>query len=121
MIRRMPKRGFRRKDTGQPLPIEIVNVQQLECFQDGAQITPEQLKTAGLIRQPERGVKLLGDGKLTKRLRVLIHQASASAKAKVTAAGGTIELIDNHSHDRLRLKAQGSRQTPPASSPKPPA
>ena len=95
LIRRMPKRGFRQKATGQLPPVEIVNVRQLECFEDGTHVTPEQLQTAGLIREPSRGVKLLGDGTLTKRLRVLIHQASESAKAKVLTAGGTIELIDN--------------------------
>ena len=102
------------------MPVEIVNVRQLEQFQDGAQITPDQLKAAGLIREPDRGVKLLGDGTLTKRLRVLVHHASESAKTKVLTAGGTIELIDL-SQDRSRLKAQGSRQVPPASSLQPPA
>ena len=120
LIRRMPKRGFRQKATGLPLPVEIVNVRQLEQFQDGAQITPDQLKASGLIREPNRGVKLLGDGALTKRLRVLVHHASESAKTKVLAAGGTVELIDL-SQDRSRLKAQGSRQAPPASSLQPPA
>jgi len=93
LIRRLPKRGFRRKATGRPLPPQIVNVGQLEQCAEGARVTPEQMEAAGLIRHADRTVKLLGDGALSKRVTVAVHAASGSAKAKVEKAGGTIELL----------------------------
>ena len=93
LIRRLPKRGFRQKATGRPLPIEIVNVRQLNRCKDGERLMPEQFKALGLIRDASRAVKLLGDGTLTKRLALVVHRTSESAKAKVLKAGGTIELI----------------------------
>ena len=93
LIRRLPKRGFRRKATGQELIREIVNLGQLNQFADGQRVTPEALHEAGLIKDPAHRIKLLGDGALTKRLTVVVHGASASAQAKVTEAGGTVELI----------------------------
>ena len=93
LIRRLPKRGFRRKETGQAPLSEIVNVEQLNRFQDGQRITPELLKEAGLIRHPDHGVKLLGDGILSTRVTVAVHRASEAAKAKVAKAGGTVELL----------------------------
>ena len=94
LIRTLPKRGFRQKATGRPAPPEIVNVDQLNRFENGQRVTPEQLEAAGLIRGAGRTVKLLGDGILTKRLTIAVHRTSESATAKVTKAGGTIELID---------------------------
>lgn len=94
LIRRLPKRGFRRKATGRPAPFAIVNVNALNQFQDGERITPERLAEAGLIRRPARGVKLLGDGSLTKRLTIAVHRTSESAKSKVSQAGGSVELIE---------------------------
>ena len=94
LIRRLPKRGFRYKATGQH-PIQgIINVEQLNQFHDGEQVTVARLKELGLIRAAEGRVKLLGDGSLTKRVSVLVHAASESAKAKVQQAGGTVELIE---------------------------
>jgi len=94
LIRRLPKRGFRQKATGRPVPAQILNVQQLNRFDAGERITPEWLAESRLIDNPVRTVKLLGDGALTKRLTVVVHRASESAKAKVAKAGGTIELIE---------------------------
>ena len=94
LIRRLPKRGFKRKDTGHETPIEIVNVQQLNCCQDGDRVTPQRLKALNLIGDAHRIVKLLGDGDLTKRVIVQVHRTSESAKAKVVKAGGSVELID---------------------------
>ena len=107
LIRRLPKRGFKRKDTGHETPIEIVNVHQLNCCQDGDHITPQRLKALNLIGDANRIVKLLGDGDLTKRVTVQVHRASASAKTKVVKAGGSVELIDNKN-------AEGQSQRPPA-------
>ena len=95
LIRRLPKRGFKRKDTGRETPVEIVNVHQLNRCQDGDRVTLERLKALRLISDTNRIVKLLGDGELTKRVTVLVHRTSESAKAKVVKAGGSVELIDN--------------------------
>ena len=95
LIRTLPKRGMLYKATNRPVPPAIVNVEALNRFEDGARITPEQLHAAGLIRDEGLTVKLLGDGSLTKRLTVVVHRTSESAKAKVAKAGGAIELIDN--------------------------
>lgn len=94
LIRRLPKRGFRRKATGQTPRPEIVNLGGLQQFADGEQVGPEQLREAGLVKQARRRIKLLGDGTLSRRLTVRVHLASASAKAAVEAAGGTVQLID---------------------------
>ena len=93
LIRRLPKRGFRQKARGRPSPPAIVNVEGLNRCQDGERVTPERLQQLGLIRDAGGPVKLLGNGTLTKRLTVVLHGISASAKAKVTEAGGTVELI----------------------------
>ena len=93
LIRRLPKRGFRQKATGRPLPAQIINVGQLESCQVGERLTPERLCELGLIKRSTRVVKLLGDGSLGKRLTVIVHRASASAKVKVEQAGGTLELV----------------------------
>ena len=94
LIRRFPKRGFRQKATGRAQPIEIVNVRQLNRYQDGERVTPERLSERRLISDPNRIVKLLGDGALTKRVTVVVHRTSDSAKAKVLKAGGAVELIE---------------------------
>ena len=93
LIRKIPKRGFRVKATGHEPRRAIVNVEQLNRFGDGERIAPEQLQEAGLVKRSVEVIKLLGDGALTKRLTVAVHEASASAKAKVTQAGGTVELM----------------------------
>jgi ribosomal protein L15 len=108
---------MRYKATPKPVPHEIVNVGQLNRFADGTRITVEQLAAARLVKHPDRQVKLLGDGALTKRLTVAVHRVSASAKAKVAQAGGAVELIEqSDSAQGSRLKAQGAASRPPASS-----
>ena len=94
LIRRLPKRGFRQKATGHALPVEVVNVRQLNRFQDGERVTLERLTAAQLISGPAIVVKLLGDGALTKRVTIVVHRTSASAKEKVAKAGGAVELIE---------------------------
>lgn len=95
LIRHLPKRGGRYKATGRPDPAEIVNVRQLNRCPEGERVTPERLKALHLISDPSRRVKLLGDGALLKRLTIVVHETSASAKEKVLKAGGAVELIDN--------------------------
>ncbi len=92
MIRRLPKRGFRRK-AGLPTRAQVLNVEDLNRCTDGERVTAERLRQLGLIRNEHTPVKLLGDGSLAKRVTVIVHAASESAKAKVTQAGGSIELI----------------------------
>jgi large subunit ribosomal protein L15 len=70
-----------------------VNISDLERFEAGEDVTPETLKAKGLIRSIRRDVKLLGTGELTKKLTITVHGASASAREKVEAAGGTISLL----------------------------
>lgn len=93
VIRRMPKRGFRRKNTGHIQPSEVINVRQLNRFNDGERVTTETLRAHHLISTTGI-VKLLGDGALTKRVTVVVHRASNSAKEKVAKAGGAVELIE---------------------------
>ena len=120
LIRKIPKRGFRRKATGREPIREIVNVQALNRFAEGQRITPEALEGAGLIRDARHIVKLLGDGTLAKRVTVAIHQASASATAKVTHAGGAIELLKTNAGAKgSGLRAQGESPQPPAQNPEP--
>jgi large subunit ribosomal protein L15 len=70
-----------------------VNISDLDRFEAGEDVTPETLKAKGLIRSIRRDVKLLGSGELTKKLTITVHGASASAREKVEAAGGTISLL----------------------------
>jgi large subunit ribosomal protein L15 len=88
--RRLPKRGF------EPLARKeyaVVNVGALEAFENGASVDAAALKAAGLVRKLGDGVKLLGDGDLTRKLNVTVHRFSASAKEKVEKAGGTIRHV----------------------------
>ena len=70
-----------------------VNVSALDRFDDGAEVTPEALKAARLIRTTREDVKILGKGELTKRLTVVAHAVSASAREKIEAAGGSVTLL----------------------------
>lgn len=119
LIRHLPKRGFRQKTTGRTVVVEVINVRQLERCPDGEQITPDRLMELGLTRNPDAIVKLLGDGTLTKRLNVVVHAASASAKVKVEQAGGSVELLTIGQAQGSGLRVQGSRPKPPAPSPQP--
>jgi large subunit ribosomal protein L15 len=93
IIRRFPKRGFKRKATTKPHVIEILNVGQLNRFADGQKVTPELLEDCGLIRDSGNFVKILGDGELSKKLVINVHQASESAKDKITKAGSRLDII----------------------------
>jgi large subunit ribosomal protein L15 len=68
-------------------------VDQLNRFADGERISPDLLQKVGLIKDARHEIKLLGDGALAKRLTLLVHQISESAKTQVLEAGGTIELL----------------------------
>ena len=70
-----------------------INLRDLDRFDAGAEVTPETLVEKGLLKNTKIDVKLLGDGELTKKLTVRVHAISASAREKVEAAGGTVELL----------------------------
>ena len=70
-----------------------VNLRDLDRFDAGEEVTPESLKAKGLIRSTRKDVKLLGVGELTKKLTISVHGASATAREKVEAAGGTLTLL----------------------------
>ncbi len=91
LLRRIPKRGFNNKSFG--LHLATVNVETLNAFPDGATVTPEVLKAEGLLKKLLAGVKILGDGELKKKLTVKAQQFSASAKEKITKAGGACEVL----------------------------
>ncbi|MBO5001050.1 MAG: 50S ribosomal protein L15 [Bacteroidaceae bacterium] len=90
LFRRLPKRGFNNVSR---IDYAIVNVEDLEVFEDGVEVTPTLLKEAGLVRKEYDGIKILGNGTLTKKLTVKANKFSASAQAAITNAGGTFEVI----------------------------
>ena len=91
LFRRLPKRGFSNYKFA--IRCEIVNVSQLERFQDGADVGIEQLSTAGLIGSAKSKIKILGKGDLTKKLQVTAHKFSKTAEQKIVASGGTAKVI----------------------------
>ena len=88
--RRLPKRGFTNRNS---LTIVGINLSALEGFEDGAVVTVDSLIESGIVRNPKDGVKILGNGELTKKLTVKANAFSASAKEKIEALGGTCEVI----------------------------
>jgi len=91
LFRRLPKRGFNNYNFAQRC--EIVNVCQLERFEDGATVGIEQLSGAGLIGSVNSKVKILGKGDLTKKLQVTAHKFSKNAEQKIAASGGMVKMI----------------------------
>ena len=90
LYRRLPKRGFTNIFAKQYVTI---NVEVLERFEDGTEVTAEVLKEAGVISKVLDGVKILGRGELTKKLNVKVANYTASAKEKIEKAGGKAEVI----------------------------
>ena len=90
LYRRIPKRGFKNRNSKE---IISINVDALERFDNGATVDVEALLNAGVIKKTGDGVKILGNGELTKKLTVKVDALSASAKEKIEAAGGTVEVI----------------------------
>lgn len=91
LFRRLPKRGFNNYKFAKRC--EIVNVCQLERFEDGTSVGVEQLSGAGLIDSIKSKVKILGKGDLTKKLQVTAHKFSKNAEQKIAASGGVAKLI----------------------------
>ena len=90
LYRRLPKRGFTNRNTKDIVSIKIT---ELNRFEDGAVVTIETLVENGVIKNPKDGVKILGNGELTKKLTVKANAFSASAAEKIQALGGTTEVI----------------------------
>jgi large subunit ribosomal protein L15 len=90
LYRRLPKRGFTNRNS---LDIEAINVSALEVFEDGAEVTIETLIENGIIKDVKDGVKVLGNGTLTKKLTVKANAFSEGAKAKIEELGGKAEVI----------------------------
>ncbi|MCM1055987.1 MAG: 50S ribosomal protein L15 [Firmicutes bacterium] len=90
LYRRIPKRGFKNPNAKE---IVAINVSALERFENGTTVDVDTLIEAGVIKNPRDGVKILGNGELTKKLNVKVDAFSASAKAKIEALGGTAEVM----------------------------
>ena len=89
LFKRIPKRGFTNINRKE---YEVVNLEALNCFDEGAKVTPEKLIKAGLIKEG-KNIKVLGNGKLEKNLTVSAHKFSKSAEKGIVEAGGKIEVI----------------------------
>jgi large subunit ribosomal protein L15 len=90
LYRRIPKRGFTNIWRDEPA---IINVGDLNIFEEGAEVTEEALKEKGLIRKSDSGLKVLGEGKLERRLTVKANKFSKTAAEAIEQAGGKAEVI----------------------------
>ena len=90
LYRRLPKRGFHNRNTK---IIVTINLDTLNRFEDGAEVTVESLMNMGIVKNPRDGVKVLGNGELTTKLDVKLNAFSASAVEKIQALGGKAEVI----------------------------
>ncbi|MBI2560034.1 MAG: 50S ribosomal protein L15 [Planctomycetes bacterium] len=90
LFRRLPKRGFHN-----PFKklYDIVNIKDLECFDEGTVIDPEKMQEKGLVKNIKDGIKVLGDGELKKPLTVVAHKFSKTAVEKIKASGGEVKII----------------------------
>ena len=86
----MPKRGF---PTFHRVEYAVVNLSDLNRFEDGTTVTPELLKQAGIVKKQLDGIKVLGNGKLEKKVNVTCNKISKSAQAAIEKAGGKVEVI----------------------------
>lgn len=91
LFRRLPKRGF--SNARFKIKYATINISDLNKFEDNAIITPELLKTTGMIKNQLCGVKVLGTGTLEKKVVVKAHNFSQTAKLKIESMGGSIEVI----------------------------
>ena len=90
LFQRLPKRGFHNHSR---VEYAIVNVEQLNSFENGSVVDVEAIVKAGLVKEVLAGVKVLGNGELTKKLTVKANKFSESAKKAIEAAGGSVEVI----------------------------
>jgi len=90
LYRRIPKRGFTNKFQKKYV---VLNVRDLNQFRAGTEVSPEKLIESGIVKNVKDGLRVLGDGELTKKLKVRAHHFSKSAKEKIEAAGGSAEVL----------------------------
>ena len=120
LMRRLPKRGFSNDPFAQEFA--VINVEDLNVFDDGAEVTPALLEERGIVKKQLDGVKILGDGELAKRLTVKAHRFSKSASEKIQAKGGqAITLLapkpsaeKKKRQAEARLKAKSAPKAKPA-------
>jgi large subunit ribosomal protein L15 len=112
LFRRIPKRGFSHATWARHY--HVVNVGALDkAFKEGDTVDPEALRKAGLAKGPADGVRVLGDGEVTKRLVVRAHHFSKSAQEKITARGGTAEVIPGPKKvKRNKMKPRTPKEQP---------
>ena len=90
LYRRIPKRGFKCRNSKE---IVAINVDVLNRFEDGSEVTVATLIEAGVVKNPRDGVKILGNGELTKKLTVKVNAVSQAAVEKIEALGGKVEVM----------------------------
>ena len=90
LTRRIPKRGFTNRNRRE---FVAINISTLERFDNGAEVTVDTLIESGIVKNPKDGIKILGNGELTKKLNVKANAFSASAQEKIEALGGSCEVI----------------------------
>ncbi|MGA2243680.1 MAG: 50S ribosomal protein L15 [Verrucomicrobiota bacterium] len=117
LIRRIPKRGFNNAEFA--TTYIAVNVGDLNQFEDGARVDETALQSVGLANGRSSGVKVLGGGELTKKLTLVVSAISASAKTKVEAKGGSVELLVRK--PAAPAKKAAPAKTTAAAKPAPPA
>lgn len=99
-FRRIPKRGF---NSGVKEICNVVNLSDLErVFEAGAVVTEQELRAQGMLNKTAAPLKILGNGELTKALKVKADKFSASAKAKIEAAGGSVEIVGEAAEDQAQ-------------------
>ncbi len=105
LVRRIPKRGFHNIFR---VPRQLVKVGDLTCFEAGKSVDVRALAQAGLVPRADRPVKVLGDGELSNALSLRVDAVSATARSKIEAAGGSVEIVPTR-------RDRGSAQEPEAS------
>jgi large subunit ribosomal protein L15 len=91
LFRRLPKRGF--SNVQFTTRYAVVNVSQLDIFNDGSAVGVQQMVEAGLVPNAKSKVKILGDGELSKKLEVIAHKFSKSAQEKIVGCGGSAKVV----------------------------
>lgn len=112
LVRRVPKRGFNNRWAKSVL---VVNLGELNAaFKSGDQVTPESLATASLVKGPYDELKILGDGEVTKKLKISAHRFSKTAIEKITAAGGQAIVLPGKAPVVKQKPARKKKQSTPA-------
>ena len=110
LIRRLPhRRGFHNPFRVDYVPVSLKQLARIE----GADVTPESLRDAGVVSSVRQPIKILGDGDLTNALTVKVHRVSASARAKIEAAGGTVEELTPRKDPELKRQRRKEKSAAP--------